>query len=71
MAQAKSKTINITCSYQYFDTINLIFSHVQILPITRISSSKFASANMVSTPPVDVFTVDQHIAALEQEILTF
>jgi hypothetical protein len=27
-------------------------------------------ANMVSTPPINIFMADQHIAALEQEIFT-
>jgi hypothetical protein len=42
----------------------------EILPITKTSLSEFASANMVSTPPFNVFIVDQCIAVLEQEILT-
>jgi hypothetical protein len=42
----------------------------EISPITTINSSDFAVANVVSTPPINVFTVDQCIAALEQEIFT-
>jgi hypothetical protein len=42
----------------------------EISPITKINSLDFAMANMVSTTPVNVFTADQCIAALEQEIFT-
>jgi hypothetical protein len=42
----------------------------EISPITKINSSDFAAANMVLTTQINVFTADQHIAALEQEIFT-
>jgi hypothetical protein len=42
----------------------------EILPIEKTNSSDFAAANMVSTTPINVFTADQCIAALEQEIFT-
>jgi hypothetical protein len=42
----------------------------EISPISPINSSDFAITNMVLTPPINVFTADQHIAALEQEIFT-
>jgi hypothetical protein len=42
----------------------------EISPIATINSSDFAMANMVSTPPINIFMADQHIAALEQEIFT-
>jgi hypothetical protein len=42
----------------------------EISPITKINSSNFAAANMVSTTPINVFMADQHIAALKQEIFT-
>jgi hypothetical protein len=42
----------------------------EISPIEKINSSDFAVANMVLTTPINVFMVDQCIAALEQEIFT-
>jgi hypothetical protein len=42
----------------------------KILPITKSNLSEFALAKMVLTLPVNVFTVDQHIAVLGQIILT-
>jgi hypothetical protein len=42
----------------------------KILPNLTINSSNFTMTNMVSTPSANVFTVEQHIAALEQEIFT-
>jgi hypothetical protein len=42
----------------------------EISPIAKIDSSDFSAANMVSTTPINVFTADQCIAALEQEIFT-
>jgi hypothetical protein len=42
----------------------------EILPLATINSSDFAVTNMVLTTPTNVFMVDQHITALEQEIFT-
>jgi hypothetical protein len=42
----------------------------EILLIMTINSSDFAATNMVSTPLANVFTADQCITALEQEIFT-
>jgi hypothetical protein len=42
----------------------------EISPLATINSSNFAATNMVLTPLTNIFMVDQHIAALEQEIFT-
>jgi hypothetical protein len=40
----------------------------EMLPISTINSSDFATANMVLTLPINAFMTYQHITALEQEI---
>jgi hypothetical protein len=41
----------------------------EINPVAALSQTS-VSTNMVSTSSTNVFTADQHIAALEQEIFT-